>query len=82
VTDDYSGWCRSLFESLAEGGVWGIPRSGLVLQKQGDRLVLIRREPHDPGATLMTPAELTAYQDSELAEITRQFDCAGIEVQT
>jgi hypothetical protein len=36
-------WCRNLVRVLADGGVWGIPRSGLVFRvdKEGKRLILI-----------------------------------------
>lgn len=36
-------WCRNLVRILKDGGVWGIPRSGVTFKvdKQNQRLVLV-----------------------------------------
>jgi hypothetical protein len=41
--DPHADWCRNLFASLNDGGVWGVPRSGLTFKRRGDRLVLVDR---------------------------------------
>lgn len=33
-------WCRNLFASLNDGGLWAVPRSGLVFRKERQALVL------------------------------------------
>lgn len=35
-------WCRNLVRTLKDGGVWGIPRSGIVftIDKKNQRLIL------------------------------------------
>jgi hypothetical protein len=30
-------WSKLLFDRLAEGGTWGVKRSGLIYRKVGDR---------------------------------------------
>jgi hypothetical protein len=76
----YTAWCSDLFESLAEGGVWGVPRSGLVFRKDDGALVLIEQMPHFPGMP-MTAAELTDAQDADFAAIRREFERAGVPVR-
>lgn len=41
MSEDFSRWCRGMWETLNEGMVWIIPRSETVFQRQGDRLVFI-----------------------------------------
>ena len=72
-------WCRALFASLTAGGVWGVPRSGLLFQKDGDRLVLTARMPYDPEMPI-TEDELREQQDSDVAAIRSRFELAGIDV--
>ena len=43
-TDDHIAWCRNLLRSLAEDGIWRVPRSGLGFQRRGNTLVLIERD--------------------------------------
>ena len=83
-------WCRSLMASVAEGGVWAVPRSGLVFSKRGDELVLISRMPWmlemEFAALngLDVPAsaeELRAYQDEDYVSIRDKFADAGIVVR-
>jgi hypothetical protein len=78
-------WSREHFRTLRQQGVWGVPRSGLVFQKRGDKLVLIERMPHDHSLVSGQPmpmgaAELRAYQDEDFEVIRREFGLAGIEV--
>jgi hypothetical protein len=73
-------WCRMLFGSLADGGIWGVPRSGLVFTKKADRLVLTSAMPHDPAMPL-TEDELREYQDDDFEVIRSHFNQAGITVE-
>lgn len=85
----FIAWCESMFNSLAEDGVWGVPRSGLVFQKRAGGLALIERMPYLPelgvaaarGEDVPVSAEaLLAYQDEDFAAIREHFRAAGIEV--
>lgn len=73
-------WSAALFRKLADHGVWGVPRSGLVFQRQGHALVLISRMPWNedmPG----TAADLIEVQELEFAAIKAHFESTGIEVR-
>jgi hypothetical protein len=41
--DDHSAWCQRLFNNLADGGDWMVPRTGLTFTRRGDKLVLTKR---------------------------------------
>lgn len=82
-------WCRAHFASMADGGVWGVPRSGLVFCRRGEALVLVERMPWTsemaeaaelgrdvPGSE----EELRAYQDADYETIRGRFEAAGITV--
>jgi hypothetical protein len=72
-------WSRQRFRTLADGGSWGVPRSGLIFTKRGDRLELTARMPHDP-AMPITPLRLRRQQQHEFLNIKRHFAAAGIAV--
>jgi hypothetical protein len=73
-------WCRRLFASLKEGGVWGLPASGLIFMKRGKDLVLTARMPHT--AKMPLTAEELQQQQDDLLELTRQhFGAAGVTVR-
>jgi hypothetical protein len=83
------GWGYDLFHSLADGGVWGVPRSGLVFQRRGEALALTERMPYLPEIAEAaaegrdvpaSAAELREYQDHDFAVIRDYFAAAGIEV--
>lgn len=85
----FIAWCRGIFSSLNEGGIWGVPRSGLVFQKFEGRLELIERMPYLPemaeaaraGEDVPPTAEaLLAYQGQDFTAIREHFRAAGIEV--
>jgi hypothetical protein len=77
-------WCRTFFSTLADGGTWAVPRSGLVFQKRDRSLVLVARMPHHPGMLKLpqpiTEDDLTVYQDDDYAVICEHFEAAGISV--
>ena len=72
-------WCRSMFASLAEGGQWGIPRSGLIFTKRHGELVLTEQMPWQEGMDF-TPAELAEQQDAEFETNREHFAAAGVTV--
>lgn len=65
-------WCKSLFASLKPQGVWGVPRSGLVFQKDNDSLVL---QSVIPG--IVSPEE----SEADYQCIKSHFADAGINVR-
>ena len=68
--DPYREWCANLFNMLAEGGKWGVPRTLLTFTKRGQQLVLIERGDYHPATDQQLDFEL----------IQKQFASAGIEV--
>jgi hypothetical protein len=78
ITPDMA-WCQRQFAILNENGVWGVPRSGLTFQKQGDKLVLIDLMPHMPGMPL-TAAQLREHQRQDYELIRGEFAAAGITI--
>jgi hypothetical protein len=72
-------WSREHFRTMADGGVWAIPRSGMIFRRRGDTLVLSARMPHDPAMPL-SAAELDKQQHSEFEDIKRHFEAAGVKV--
>lgn len=72
-------WSRNLFNSLAEGGAWGVPRSGLIFNKRGEELHLVARMPHDP-AMPCTREQLEEQQDADFNGVKDNFGAAGVTV--
>jgi hypothetical protein len=82
--ENFTGWCQNLFATLSEGGVWGVPRSGLVFQKQGEKLVLVQRLPLEIAEPSMIGADretLLKFQDEDFEVIREVFAVAGITVE-
>jgi hypothetical protein len=73
-------WSRRLFDSLAEHGTWGVPRSGLVFQRQGTKLVLVEKMPHMPEMSI-DAAVLAKQQLIEYTGIKKRFELAGVPVE-
>ena len=73
-------WCRRHFSMMNDGGTWGIPRSGVVFQRQGDELVLIDAMPWVEGMPI-TAEELAAQQEAEFVANQEAFGDAGITVR-
>jgi hypothetical protein len=68
----HADWCRNLFNFLKEGGVWGVPRSGLIFQKRDGKLRLTS----PPAETFVK----RMVQAADFEAIRRHFAEAGIEV--
>lgn len=73
-------WCKAFFALLAEGGVWGVPRSGLIFTREGTALNLTERMPWQEGMP-MSKTALRDYQDDDFEAIMRRFDKAGIPME-
>jgi len=77
-----AAWCRQIFASIKPGGVWAVPRSGLVFRKEPDEpptFRLFEVMPHDPGMPFGIE-DLRAYQREDLETIREKFSNAGIAV--
>lgn len=73
-------WCKGMFFTLAPGGVWGVPRSGLVFERTGERaLALVARMPYEDGMPI-DPVELEAYQQGDFEQIQHYMGLGGILV--
>jgi hypothetical protein len=72
-------WSRSLFGHIADGGVWGVPRSGLLFKREGFTLKLIGIMPWEEGMPI-SAEELEAQQTIEYEDIKRHFEAAGVMV--
>ncbi len=84
-------WALDHFNCMAEGGVWAVPRSGLMFRKENGCLVLFARMPYTEemkaafadGADVPASAEaLRQYQDSDYASIAKPFAEAGITIRS
>jgi hypothetical protein len=76
---DFIAWSRSMYNSLNEGGMWGVPRSGLIFTKRDGGLVLVSQMPHIDGMDV-TPEQLAEQQETEFDSIREHFAAAGIDV--
>jgi hypothetical protein len=74
-------WSKGLWDSIADGGVWAVPRSGLVFRKDADRkrFVLSERMPWSAEMP-RTAEELIAYQDDDFETIAARFALIGVAV--
>ncbi len=90
MTNEHIAWSKRLFGSLTEGGIWSVPRSGLIFQKKGAEMHLINKMPFipemaaaaDEGRDVPSTAEkLLEYQQTDFALIAAHFRAAGIEVK-
>jgi hypothetical protein len=79
MNPEHIAWSRKTFDSLNEGGVWGIPRSGLMFRRRGDTLVLFEAMPWSEGMPI-TGTQLIEQQESDYRAVKRHFEAAGITV--
>jgi hypothetical protein len=69
-----------MFNVLAIGGIWGVPRSGLIFTRTGeDTLALTQVMPWEEGMPIPRE-ELLAQQDGDYREIKKYMELAGITV--
>jgi hypothetical protein len=74
-------WCRRMFDSIKVGGVWGVPRSGLLFTRvDEDTLVMTARMPYDPEMPV-TAAQLDAQQMGDYEQIKLHMNEAGVTVR-
>jgi hypothetical protein len=78
--DGSRGFASMLWEVLNEGGVWAVPRSGLVFRKEGGVFILQDRMPWIEGMPF-GPDEWNEWQQEEIEGVTTMFASIGITVQ-
>ena len=80
---EHVAWCRNTFEMIRVGGVWGIPRSGLIFTRTDETtLTLTARMPWMPEMEGTVTAEQLTEQQREEYEINRlHFTAAGVTVK-
>jgi hypothetical protein len=79
IDPEHVEWSRQHFTRMAEGGAWGVPRSGLLFVKHGDVLELTARMPYVPNMPI-TQQQLELQQDADYKLIKTNFEAAGIAV--
>lgn len=81
TSEEEVAWCQGLWNSLNDGGVWMLPRSGLIFEvdKTKNRLLLKQRIPHRAEMPF-TEEELLEQQDEEVAAARERFSQFGVEV--
>jgi hypothetical protein len=79
IETDFISWSQAHFNMLADGGTWAIPRSGLIFQRRGARLVLVTRMPWDESMGI-TAERLLKYQVEEYEAVKLNCEKAGIPV--
>ncbi len=72
-------WCKQTFRMLSDGGTWGVPRSGLIFHKRGDKFVLTAAMPYDANMPI-TEYEFQRQQQEDFDVIKEMFGLAGVEV--
>ena len=74
-------FCQQTWRMLNDGGIWGVPRSGLMYRKDAAdaRLVLYARMPWECEMP-MSEAQLREQQDHDHANIVEMFSAIGIAV--
>jgi len=66
-----SKWCQGLFQSLNDKGRWVVPRSGLIFERRGNKLILVQS----------LPMEDENFQVLDFMAIKHEFGVAGITVE-
>ena len=87
VTQSELEWCARQWAMIRDGGVWGIPRSGLILVKReaSRTFAVTARMPLMPGMVTfegepLTAEQLREQQDAEIAGLRARFERVGIQV--
>jgi hypothetical protein len=80
MKSDHIAWCRNMFSMLAEGGMWAVPRSGLIFNRVGEELILATEMPWQADLS-GTPQDWADFQADEFESIREHFGAAGITVK-
>lgn len=78
---EHVAWCRMQVDMIRVGGVWAIPRSGLIFTKTGaDELTLTARMPWTDEMPV-TREQLAKQQQDEYDETARHMEAAGVTMK-
>ena len=79
--DGTQGFASNLWAMLTDGGVWGVPRCGIVLTKneQAKTMTVTARMPWHPEMPC-TPEQLVAMRDEDIEGVTTMFASIGVIV--
>jgi hypothetical protein len=79
--DGTHGFAKNLWDQLADRGIWGVPRCGLIYQKrEAEReFALIQRMPWFEELSV-TEEDLRERQDYDHERIAPMFKAIGVEV--
>lgn len=77
---EFQEWSRKMFAAMNEGGIWGVPRSGLVFEKRNGALVLTAEMPWVPFMP-MKKDEWWDHQTGDFNAIREHFAAVGIRVE-
>jgi hypothetical protein len=80
IETNHVEWCKAQFQMLADGGVWAIPRSGMIFQRRGDELHLHQVMPWSTDMPI-SKAQLEEQQNDEFEAVRIHFEAAGIPVK-
>ena len=77
---EHVAWCKTQVDMLRIGGVWAIPRSGLIFTRTGENeLTLTARMPWMPEMEgTITAEQLAEQQQDEYETNRRYFAAAGV----
>lgn len=81
MSEDHTDWSRQQWSLIGDGGVWAVPRSGLVFQRRFDKLMLFARMPHTDEMP-MSSEQLRKQQDEDYERIKEEFGKIGVEVES
>ena len=74
---DQKEWCRAMFANLLDGGLWAVPRSGVLFRKNAKAKALV--------VVGLIPSEMTLSDDERIAgefyPTRRMFGKVGISVE-
>jgi hypothetical protein len=79
AVDGSRGFATELWSMLANGGVWGVPRSGLLFTKRGKTLALTERMPYEE-AMPWTPENWREMQQDDIDGIREMFSIIDVLV--
>lgn len=74
-------WLAEMWEMLRDGGVWGVPRSGLIFEKrEAERVLAVTARMPWMSAMPCSAAELDEQQRDEVEGIRARLEQVGITV--
>jgi hypothetical protein len=79
--EQHAEWCRSHFARMKPGGLWMIPRTGLVFRRTGNVLLWVAVIPPVMPNAMLSPADLAKVREAEFEDNANHFTHAGVIIQ-